>query len=71
MAKFSIFHKTKSKDCNKNLRDGSLHMNVICMYGKFCVWGHAGLLWGHPAKNKQKQCMLVYGWEFPPNMAVQ
>ena len=32
---------------------------------------HAGYRWGCPARNKQKQCMLGYGLEFPPNMAVQ
>ena len=37
----------------------------------FAGQGHAVLLWGHPARNKQKQCMLGYGWESPPNMAVQ
>ena len=27
-------------------------------------------LWGHPTRNKQKQGMLGYGWEFPLYKAV-
>ena len=32
LTKFSTFHKTKTKTYIKNLRHGSLHMNVIYMY---------------------------------------
>ena len=36
---FSRFHKKKSRTCIKNLRHGSLQMNVLCRYVRFHAWG--------------------------------
>ena len=36
---FSRFHKIKSRTYIKNLRHGSLQMNVLCGYVKFHAWG--------------------------------
>ena len=35
---FSRFHKIKSRTYIKNLRHGSLQMNVLCRYMKFPAW---------------------------------
>ena len=35
---FSRFHKIKSRTYIKNLRHGSLQMNVLCRYMKFLAW---------------------------------
>ena len=36
---FSRFHKIKFRTYIKNLRQGSLQMNVLCGYVKFHAWG--------------------------------
>ena len=36
---FSRFHKIKSGTYIKNLRHGSLQMNVLCRYVTFHAWG--------------------------------
>ena len=35
---FSTFHKIKTRTLIKDLRHGSLHINVFFKYVKFCVW---------------------------------
>ena len=58
---------------NVHILAGIFRMNNLYLVGikPFCWSGTCWLPLGSSCQKQAKQCMLGYGWEIPPNMAVQ